>query len=241
MSQREIEDNAERDFVAQNRDANRLLGAMLDESSSKLSSLSGEHLSDSQKFRVFMLSQSWNAAVSAVLQLRRGFPRTALLVPRFISEGVVAAIWAENDPEAAEQCMQDYSEGKKWPVGTWPDRKVMAEALPRWYDDNALEAFRLFRDTENILYSHALSDLAIDAVRADSPQLEVLLGMRTTKLSEIAARHLVPTLAALLYAIARLVDEVTGANTSAAAQLHNQALEWSVDNPPEVHIRDRRA
>lgn len=233
------EESARREFLIQNPEADGFLGAMLDTSSEMLSELSGQPLSLAQQFRVFLLSQSWNAAAAGVQQLRSGYPRTSLMMSRFIFEGVAAASWAEADPIAAERCVRDYNEGKNWPVGTWPERKVTFEALDNWYDDAAQRLFKMFRDTDNALYSHALSDLALDATRADKPELEALLGPRTTALSTRAARHLMPTVAALVYAIARLLNEVTQGDTSEAARLHNEALAWSVKNPPPVHTKDR--
>ena len=230
---------ARREFLERNGEADQFLGAMLDTSSEMLSSLSGLPLSRAQQVRVFILCQSWNAAASAIQQLRSGYPRASLMVPRFVFEGVAAATWAEDDPAAAERCLDDYIEGTSWPVGSWPGRKVMFNALDRLYDEATKRVFQMFRDTENTLYAHALSDLAIDATRADKPELEAILGPRTTALSSTAARHLIPTVAALLYAVGRLVMEATGVDNAEAARLHNDALRWSVENPPPVHTRHR--
>ena len=231
---------ARREFLEENKEADQLLEAMLDASAEMLGDLSGVQLSRAQQFRVFILSQSWNAAASAIQQLKSGYPRTSLMMPRLISEGIAAATWAEGDPAAAERCLDDYFERKNWPEGTWPKRSVTLESLDEVYDEVAQRVFKTFRDTENALYAHALSDLAIDAVRTDGPVLETILGPRTTALSRTAARHLVPTLAALLFAVGRLVDEVAQADTSAAARLHNDALNWSVKNPPPVHSKEVR-
>ena len=228
----EAERQAARDFDARHADAGELLLALIDQNAAALGSVVGHELSGARLFRLYILSQSHQVALAALQQLVRGYARSTLLSLRFVSEGVVAAIWATEQADYANQCLEDFVERKAFPRGTWPNSEVMAKELPSRFDDDAIRIIQSFHNTENELYSHAVSDLSLVSTLGDDGV--IYLVPRTNELSNIAARHFVPVLAILGRAVAELRLEVLAQTSEDLLSAIDRAFSWSANNPPEL-------
>ena len=131
-----------------------------------------------------------------------------------------------------ESCLAE----EHWPTGIWPSRSEMAKCLPsRMFDQAMCEILFLLHDTENKLYSHAVSDLGVVSAFDGDPNFTLELVPQTTQLSDIASRHAMPVIAALLLETMQLSKDITDEEPDAAyTEAFDKAVKWMVSHPAEV-------
>ena len=112
----------------------------------------------------------------------------------------------------------------------------MAKSLPsRMFDETMCEILSLLHDTENKLYSHAVSDLGVVSAFDGDQNFTLELVPRTTQLSDIAARHAMPVIVALFLEIFQLSRDITGKDPdSSYAEVYKRALKWAASHPAEL-------
>ena len=112
----------------------------------------------------------------------------------------------------------------------------MAKSLPsRMFDETMCEILSLLHDTENKLYSHAVSDLGVVSAFDGDQNFTLELVPRTTQLSDIAVRHAMPVIAALFLETLQLSEDITKEKPDTSyTDIFNEAVEWMVSHPAEV-------
>ena len=131
-----------------------------------------------------------------------------------------------------ESCLAE----EHWPTGIWPSRSEMAKCLPsRMFDQTMCEILFLLHDTENKLYSHAVSDLGVVSAFDGDQDFTLELVPQTTQLSDIAVRHAMPVIAALFLETLQLSKDITKEESDTSyADVFNEAVKWMVSHPAEV-------
>jgi hypothetical protein len=182
---------------------------------------------------VTMLHHSHDAALCGLNLLCEGYPRLALQTARILREGHIAFRWAFINREAAATCFSEYRQRVAWPRGTWPSVGEMTLSTRGMTESPSYQQFHdLYRKTHNELFSHAISDFAIESSLGEfsgggwTPRIGPVF---ERDLAEMAFSHFMPLVTWHLADCADFVNDLLGSRALDAAieQVTSASLEWT--------------
>jgi len=195
----------------------------------------------SDHFRLLMISQSTNAAWNISRMIRFGYVRFALAMGRFLREGHVAVLWATAFPEIAGECWDKMAEGGMLAGDSWPRVGTMAQEVSDQLDAEGTPKGRRWspfikavRDTQDLLFTHAVSDWALQtSFRYQPGVITPFVGPTYDRdLTKLAINQMVPLFSILLHDSANVSAAIRDTDVSNAARsLGTRADSWWQSHP----------
>lgn len=200
-------------------------------------------------FQILVLSQTINAAWKAIDLICQGYPRLALYFARLLREGHIATRWAWYHPDVASKLLRNRADHL---VGEWPSTGKMAQDVieglkasgqSREVIDEYDTLLLLLGDTQDQLYSHAVSNFALHAAqievgRSFSPAIGPVYEIEQTSR---AIEFLMPHCRFLLVDASDLQKDVLKRKRSPeATRLLADSHEWIDRHPTGIWPRPSR-
>ena len=213
-----------------------LLRALLSRIEAEFEATRGLELpSDAWTFMLLTLRQSLTAGQQAFRLLAAGHPLLSLYMGRWLLEGYVAVLWAKGHQDETNEHFQNFLRSKKRLAGSWPRYGQMAGTLDD--DGSHQDILRQIRRTQNMLFSHATSDYALDfgIEKFDTDGVVPAAGpsQREDLLHE-ATKHLMFLLGSTLLTAENIRRSLCGGEDSVeTAGLIDEALVWTAYSPME--------